>query len=124
MIARVHKTAKRMTRRRQTMVTVTITDGTGFLDMTFFNQPWAAGTYKEGLEIAVSGTVTRYRGHLQLANQEAEILGGEERDLVHTGRITPVHRASEGVTTRTIRELVFVALEQAAADRSIRCRPS
>ena len=111
-IARVHKTAKRMTRRRQTMVTVTITDGTGFLDMTFFNQPWAAGTYKEGLEIAVSGTVTRYRGHLQLANQEAEILGGEERDLVHTGRITPVHRASEGVTTRTIRELIFVALDR------------
>ncbi len=111
-IARVHKTAKRMTRRRQTMVTVTITDGTGFLDMTFFNQPWAAGIYKEGLEIAVSGTVTRYRGHLQLANQEAEILGGEERDLVHTGRITPVHRASEGVTTRTIRELIFVALDR------------
>ena len=110
-IARVHKTAKRLTRRRQTMVTVTITDGTGFLDMTFFNQPWAAGIYKEGLEIAVSGTVTRYRGHLQLANQEAEILGGEERDLVHTGRITPVHRASDGVTTRTIRELVFVALD-------------
>ena len=95
-IARVHKTAKRMTRRRQTMVTVTISDGTGFLDMTFFNQPWAAGIYKEGLEIAVSGTVTRYRGRLQLANQEAEILGGDERDLVHTGRITPVHRASEG----------------------------
>ncbi len=111
-IARVHKTAKRLTRRRQTMVTVTITDGTGFLDMTFFNQPWAAGIYKEGLEIAVSGTVTRYRGHLQLANQEAEILGGEERDLVHTGRITPVHRASDGVTTRTIRELVFVALDR------------
>ena len=111
-IARVHKTAKRMTRRRQTMVTVTITDGSGFLDMTFFNQPWVAGTYKEGLEIAVSGTVTRYRGHLQLANQEAEILGGEERDLVHTGRITPVHRASEGITTRTIRELIFVALDR------------
>jgi ATP-dependent DNA helicase RecG len=110
-IARVHKTTKRLTRRRQSMVTVTISDGTGFVDMTFFNQPWAAGIYKEGLEIAASGTVTRYRGHLQLANQEAEILGGEDRDLVHTGRITPVHRASEGVTTRTIRELVFAALE-------------
>jgi len=110
-IARVHKTTKRLTRRRQSMVTITITDGTGYLDLTFFNQPWAAGIYKEGLEVAVSGTVARYRGHLQLANQEAEILGGEERDLVHTGRITPVHRASEGITTRTIRELVFAALE-------------
>jgi ATP-dependent DNA helicase RecG len=82
------------------------------LDLTFFNQPWAAGVYKEGLELAVSGAVTRYRGRLQLANQEAEILGGDERDLVHTGRITPVHRASEGITSRTIRELVFSALER------------
>ena len=111
-IARVHKTVKRLTRRRQSMVTVTLADGSGTLDLTFFNQPWAAGIYKEGLELAVSGTVTRYRGRLQLANQEAEVLGGDERDLVHTGRITPVHRASEGITTRTIRELVFSALER------------
>jgi ATP-dependent DNA helicase RecG len=111
-IARVHKTVKRLTRRRQSMVTVTLADGSGTLDLTFFNQPWAASIYKEGLELAVSGTVTRYRGRLQLANQEAEVLGGDERDLVHTGRITPVHRASEGITTRTIRELVFSALER------------
>ncbi len=111
-IARVQKTMKRSTRRRQSMVTVTLSDGSGTLDLTFFNQPWAAGIYKEGLELAVSGTVTRYRGRLQLANQEAEILGGDERDLVHTGRITPVHRASDGIATRTIRELVFIALER------------
>jgi ATP-dependent DNA helicase RecG len=114
-IARVQKTVKRLTRRRQSMVTVTLGDGSGTLDLTFFNQPWAASIYKEGLELAVSGTVTRYRGRLQLANQEAEVLGGDERDLVHTGRITPVHRASEGVTTRTIRELVFSALERLPA---------
>ena len=111
-IARVRKTYKRLTRRRQSMVTVTISDGTGTLDLTFFNQPWTAGIYKEGVEVAVSGTATRYRGRLQLANLEAEILGDDERDLVHTGRITPVHRASEGISTRTIRELVFAALEK------------
>ncbi|MGH2679465.1 MAG: ATP-dependent DNA helicase RecG [Actinomycetota bacterium] len=111
-IAHVRRTVKRLTRRRQSMVTVTITDGTGTLDLTFFNQPWAAGIYKEGTELAVSGTVTRYKGRLQLANQEAEILGGDDRSLVHTGRITPVHRASEGITTRTIRELVFAALDR------------
>src|SRR4029453_13029793 len=90
-IARVRKTYKRLTRRRQSMVTVTISDGPGTLDLTFFNQPWTAGIYKEGVEVAVSGTATRYRGRLQLASLEAEILGDDERDLVHTGRITPVH---------------------------------
>src|SRR5262245_20010320 len=114
-LAHVHRTVKRLTRRRQSMVTVTLRDGSGSLDLTFFNQPWAAGIYKEGIEVAASGTVTRYKGRLQLANLEAEILGGDERDLVHTGRITPVHRATEGITTRTIRELVFAALERLPA---------
>ena len=53
-----------------------------------------------------------YRGRLQLANQEVELLRGDEADLIHTGRITPVHPASEGLTTRTIRELVHRALER------------
>jgi ATP-dependent DNA helicase RecG len=110
----VRKIAKRQTRRRQTMVTVTLSDGTGYLDLTFFNQPWAAGIYKEGMEVAVSGIATLYRGRLQLSNQEVEILRGGDV-TVHTGRITPVHPASDGVTTRTIRELVHRALEQLAS---------
>ena len=111
-IARVRKVAKRLTRRKQTMVTVTLADGSGYLDLTFFNQPWAASLYKEGMEVAVSGVASRYQGRLQLANQEVEVLGGGDADLVHTGRITPVHPASEGITTRTIRELVYRAFER------------
>jgi ATP-dependent DNA helicase RecG len=111
-IARVKRVTKRQTRNRRSMVTVTIYDGSGYLDLTFFNQPWMASAYREGHEVAVSGVAQLYRGRLQLANQEVELLTGDEQDLVHTGRITPVHRATEGVTTRTIRELVWRALEQ------------
>ena len=111
-IASVRKVAKRQTRRHQTMVTVTLYDKTGLLDLTFFNQPWLASLYKEGQELAVSGVVTLYRGRTQLANQEVELLRGDDADLIHTARITPVHPASEGITTRTIRELVYAALEQ------------
>jgi ATP-dependent DNA helicase RecG len=109
-IGRVRRVAKRLTRRRQTMVTVTIWDGTGYLDLTFFNQPWAANLYREGLELAVSGRVGRYAGRLQLQNQEVEVLRGDEAEQVHTGRITPVHPAAEGITPRTIRELVHRAV--------------
>jgi ATP-dependent DNA helicase RecG len=40
-----------------------------------------------------------------------EILRGDEAETVHTGRIIPVHRAAEGITARTIRELVHRALQ-------------
>jgi len=111
-IAKVKRVTKRQTRRRQSMVTVTLYDGSGYLDVTFFNQPWAATLYRDGQELAVSGTAATYRGRLQLANFEVEILKGADADMVHTGRVTPVHRAAEGITTRTVRELVFRALEQ------------
>jgi ATP-dependent DNA helicase RecG len=110
-IARVRKVTKRLTRQRRSMVTVTLQDGTGYLDITFFNQPWAATTYRAGQELAVSGVAQLYRGRLQLANHEVEILRAED-ELVHTGRITPVHPATEGVSTRTIRELVHRALDR------------
>jgi len=41
-----------------------------------------------------------------------EVLSGDEGEMVHVGRITPVHAASEGITSRTIRELVFRALDR------------
>ncbi|HWO71549.1 MAG TPA: ATP-dependent DNA helicase RecG [Actinomycetota bacterium] len=91
------------------IVTVRLADRTGYLELTFFNQPWAARTYRAGMELAASGVVGRYGRMLQLRNQEVEILRGEA-DAVHTTRITPVHPATEGVTTRTIRELVHRAL--------------
>ena len=123
MLARVHKTVKRLTRNRRSMVTVTLADGSGFLDLAFFNQPWAAGIYKAGHR----GRGLRHRdplpGRLQLANLEAEILGGDERDLVHTGRITPVHRATEG--SRRGRSASSSSRRSRGSRRSpIRCRPT
>ena len=106
------------------MVTVTLYDTTGLLDLTFFNQPWLATFYKVGQEVAVSGVVTLYRGRTQLANQEVELLRGDDADLIHTARITPVHPASEGITTRTIRELVYVGARSGCRRSRIRCRSS
>ena len=51
-IAKVKNVEKRQTRHRRSMVTVTVWDGTGALDMVFFNQPWTAGMYREGMELA------------------------------------------------------------------------
>jgi ATP-dependent DNA helicase RecG len=113
-IGRVHRVGVRKSLPRRgrgpmPIVTVVLTDRTGYLELTFFNQPWAARTYRVGMELAASGVVGRYGRMLQLRNQEVEILRGEA-DAVHTARITPVHPATEGVTTRTIRELVHRAL--------------
>jgi ATP-dependent DNA helicase RecG len=111
-IARVRKVKSAFTQRhRRSMVTVTLSDGTGFISLTFFNQPWTGRIYREGQELGASGVVAMYRGRLQMRTPEVEILRGEA-DAVHTGRITPIHPGTEGISTRTLRDLVYRALNR------------
>jgi ATP-dependent DNA helicase RecG len=108
-IATVTRVEKRRTRHGKSMVTVWLRDGTGSVGIPFFNQPWIDRTYRVGMELAVSGELQRYGGKLQLGKPEVEILRAET-EQVHTARITPIHPATEGVSSRTIRELVYLAL--------------
>lgn len=104
-------TRPRPGQRPKTMVTVTFKDPTGAIQLPFFNQPWIARVYQPGMEVALSGIAQMYRGRFQLASPEVEILRGDG-DLVHTGRITPIHPAAEGISTKTIRELLWRAFER------------
>src|ERR687892_711580 len=111
-IGTVRRIRTQYTRRRQPIVTVTVFDGTGYLDLSWFNQSWPARRHREGQEVAVSGKVSAFRGRPRVQNPAVEILGGAGADQVHTGRIVPVHPAGEGVSTGVIRRLVHEALRR------------
>jgi ATP-dependent DNA helicase RecG len=113
-IATVRDVRRAFTRRRQVIVTVTVWDGTGYVDLSWFNQAWPATRFRKGQEVAVSGKTGAFRGRLRVQNPAVEILKGGDADQVHTGRIVPVHPAAEGVSTGTIRRLVHDALQRVA----------
>jgi ATP-dependent DNA helicase RecG len=104
-------TRPRSGQRPRSMVTVTFSDPTGTIQLPFFNQPWVARAYRPGMEVALSGVAQLYRGRFQLASPQVEVLRADG-DLVHTGRITPIHPAAEGISAKTIRELLWRALER------------
>jgi ATP-dependent DNA helicase RecG len=111
-IATVRKVRRAFTRRRQVIVTVTVWDGTGYVDLSWFNQAWPATRFRDGQEVAVSGKIGAFGGRLRVQNPAVEILKGGDADQVHTGRIVPVHPAAEGASTGTIRRLVHDALQR------------
>src|SRR3546814_6045616 len=51
-----------------------VSDGSGYLRVTFFNQPWRARQLPQGSEAMFFGKVTEYRGQKQLANPEIDLL--------------------------------------------------
>ena len=64
-----------------------ITDGSGFLRITFFNQPWRTRQLPEGSEAMFFGKVTEFRGQKQLANPEIDLL--DEADRLQVAAIYP-----------------------------------
>ncbi|HEX6263553.1 MAG TPA: ATP-dependent DNA helicase RecG [Actinomycetota bacterium] len=111
-IGTVRRVRRAFARNRRQMVTVTVFDPSGSIDLFWFNQSWPAQRFREGMEVAVSGKVGAFRGRLRVTNPAVEILKGGGDETVHVGRIVPVHPAGEGVTTGVIRRLVHDALER------------
>jgi len=91
----VRSVAKRTTRNRRTMVTANVGDGSGRLDVVFFNQPWRERQLREGLQVALYGKADTYRGGLQMSNPVVDLIGDR------TGRIVPIYPQSEKAQINT-----------------------
>lgn len=98
-----------------------VTDHTGFLRCKWFNQPYMEKYFKKGQKVILSGAVkgSPFLGvdfnHLNLSsafemeNPDFEHLEDGDR-FIHTSRIVPVYRATEGFTPKQLRILMFNAV--------------
>ena len=77
------------TRSRKTMVTADVTDGSGYLKVTFFNQPYRERQLKPGTHAVLFGKVELFRNRRQMTNPVVDLVGDK------TGRIVPVYPQSE-----------------------------
>ena len=113
-LATVRSVTKRVTRNRRTMVNVNVGDGSGRMEVVFFNQPWRERQLREGLQVALFGKADVYRGGLQMANPIVDLIGDR------TGRIVPIYPQSEKaqITTWEIAGWVEEALRR-CRDRGI-----
>jgi ATP-dependent DNA helicase RecG len=113
-------------RRSPSRVVVEISDGTGRLNVVFFNQSWRAKQLPAGTLALFYGTIGSYRGELQLASPAAEVLraagdggedaaDGEDGDGGRSGRVFPVYPLSEkaNLTSARITRYEGEALERA-----------
>ena len=108
----IHRVDGRYLRGRKHMLSIKLGDGTGYIDIVFWNQPFRAKNYAQGMVVAVAGRFERRAGKLQASgNPIVETIRGDD-DAVHTGRVIPLHPATEGVSTTMIRRYVHSALRK------------
>jgi ATP-dependent DNA helicase RecG len=102
-IAKVWDAGARSTRGGGKLFKAILSDSTGSVEATWFNQPYLANRIKAGQQIVISGKVDEYMGRLCFNSPEWELL---EKELLHTARIVPVYPLTKGISTKWLRRLV------------------
>jgi ATP-dependent DNA helicase RecG len=85
------------------IIEAVISDGTGALRISWFNQPWLINRLSEGMNIAVAGKVEQYLGRLVLNSPDWEPV---ETEHLHTNRIVPVYPLTASITQKWLRQLM------------------
>jgi ATP-dependent DNA helicase RecG len=110
-IVTVERTSSRRTRGRppRTFVTVDVSDGTGRLRCTFFNQAWRERQLQPGMTVALFGKLELFNGRRQMTNPVVDLIGNR------TGRIVPIYPQSDkaGLSTWEVGDWVAEALRRA-----------
>lgn len=110
-IGTIWETSARLVRNSK-LVQSTITDGTGKIQATWFNQPWLAEKLKAGMQVVLSGTVDQFLGRPVFQNPEWEPLAMEP---LRTRRIVPVYPLTKGLSAHKMRETMKRAIDRWAA---------
>jgi ATP-dependent DNA helicase RecG len=106
-------------RQRVKVFELVITDKSGMLVGSWFNQPFMKKAFKPGQKVILSGIVKAnpYRGGMpQIDNPDYEIMDESEPDsLIHTGRTVPIYRTTSGLSVRYLRSMMKTVLDSCGA---------
>ncbi|AYY12701.1 ATP-dependent DNA helicase RecG [Actinobacteria bacterium YIM 96077] len=114
-VKEVHKRSMRS--RRGSIVEAVVTDGTGELKLTFFNQPWHEEKLQPERLGMFAGKVSTYRGVRQLAHPDYKLFVDEDTDVrsaaeLYAEAIIPVYRATQRLASWRIEKCVRTLLDQ------------
>ncbi len=106
-IGTIWQTRAKRSRNNKVVVHSVISDGTGSVQATWFNQPWIVKQLPAGMQIVVSGKVEQFLGRPVFNSPEWEPL---ELDPLRTRRIVPVYPLTEGLGAWKMREIMKKAV--------------
>ena len=98
---------------------IAIHDGTGLLKAKWFNQPFLQKNFPLGKEVILSGIVKNSgQAALEMDSPEYELVSDDTDSFIHTKRIVPVYRITEGISQKQFRKIMFGMVTEHASGLS------
>lgn len=98
-------------RPRMSILTAVLTDGTGAVNLVYFNQPWKRDEFVRGQHILAYGRAEYQYRKIQMSNADTEAV--EPAELAGFQKLVPVYPLTEGLKLSRMQELIRQALAQA-----------
>ncbi len=95
---------KDLPKRKIKITEALINDNTGWLRLTWFNQPWIERQFRPKTTVAVSGTIENYLGKPVINNPQWEKL---DKEQINTNRIVPIYPLTAHMTQQWLRKIIF-----------------
>ncbi len=105
--------------RGMRIFSMAVNDGTGILQAQWFNQPYMKRNFEVGQEVILSGQVRmdpRFTHGLTIDSPEYELVTEGPDSFIHSGRIVPVYRLTEGISGKLFRKIMFGIMEEYLED--------
>jgi ATP-dependent DNA helicase RecG len=83
----------------------------GQITVRWYNLFWIEKVVAAGVRLVVYGKPKRRGRQLVFEQPEFEVLEEDSQNSLHLQRIVPIHRATEGLSTRMLRWLIWEALQ-------------
>lgn len=97
--------------RRLNMLNLQVGDATGSLTVTWFNRAYLKEQIHAGDELLLHGKVELYKKKLHMNSPEYEKYS-ENREAVHTARVTPIYPLTEGLFQRSLRTTLKLVVDE------------
>jgi len=94
------------TQKRLTIQKIKLTDNTGSIDLTFFNQPYIMNVFKKSKNFSVSGKISFFNRKIVLQPKSYEEILDVDQTLRHTGKLIPVYPETAGISSKWFRNRI------------------
>jgi len=110
----VSVSTRSMRQKRGSVLEVAITDGTGLVTLTFFNQAWRQKDLREGARGIFAGKVGLYRGARQLAHPDYELFEDDPSEQAQeewAKKPIPLYPSTSSLASWQIAKAIGVVLD-------------